>query len=158
SLYGPFLDHAAASPTELPAGLVAVGIGSERWSPVLIDRHVAVLPGASLVNEYGPTEACVCSSCARVYDPATGRVAPLTIRHPNPPAGYHLLDPDGNLTEDQRGELAITGPGLALGYLNRPDLTVQRFITLPDGQRAYRTGDLAERSEAGDYIFAGRAD
>jgi len=156
SLYGPFLDHAATAP---PTGLLAVGIGSERWSPVLIDRHAALLPGASLVNEYGPTEACVCSSYARVYDPTTRQVAPLTIGRPIPRTGYHLLDPDGNPADDtRRGELAITGPALALGYLNRPGLTAARFITLPGGERAYRTGDLAEQVDTGEYVFGGRAD
>ncbi|MFI7025178.1 amino acid adenylation domain-containing protein [Micromonospora sp. NPDC049900] len=154
SLYGVFLDRAAHQP---PPSLVAVGIGSERWSPVLIDRHARVLPTVSLVNEYGPTEATVCSSYALLYDGPDARSAPMSIGFPGRNTAYLLLDPDGQPTAGP-GELAITGANLALGYLNNPGLTVQRFVTLPAGERAYLTGDLAERNPDGTFVFLGRAD
>ncbi|MEV4826833.1 amino acid adenylation domain-containing protein [Micromonospora sp. NPDC049257] len=154
SLYGAFLDRAAHRP---PASLVAVGIGSERWSPVLIERHARVLPAVSLVNEYGPTEATVCSSYALLYDGPHARSAPMSIGRPVRNTGYLLLDSDRNLATGA-GELAITGTNLALGYLNNPGLTAQRFVTLASGERAYLTGDLAERDPAGDFVFLGRAD
>ncbi|MFI0792996.1 amino acid adenylation domain-containing protein [Micromonospora rubida] len=154
SLYGAFLDRAALRP---PTSLVAVGIGSERWSPVLIERHARVLPPTSLVNEYGPTEATVCSSYALLYDGPHGRSAPMSIGLPVRNTDYLLLDSDRNLATGA-GELAITGTNLALGYLNNPELTAQRFVTLASGQRAYLTGDLAERDPAGDFVFLGRAD
>jgi amino acid adenylation domain-containing protein len=153
SLYGVFLDRAAAAP---PTCLTAVGIGSERWSPVLIGRHAALLPGVSLVNEYGPTEACVCSSYALLYDADTGEQAPMSIGRPVRDTGYLLLDGDGQPT-DGSGELAITGANLALGYLERPELTAQRFVTI-GAERAYRTGDLVEQDADGNFVFLERAD
>ncbi|MET7951055.1 amino acid adenylation domain-containing protein [Micromonospora sp. NPDC005324] len=154
SLYGVFLDRAAERP---PSTLQAVGIGSERWSPALIGRHAALLPGTSLVNEFGPAEACVCSSYGLVYDAATGQQSPMSIGLPVRNTGYLLLDDAGDIAV-RSGELAITGANLALGYLNNPALTAQRFVTLVTGERAYLTGDLAERSPAGDFRFLGRAD
>jgi amino acid adenylation domain-containing protein len=152
SLYGVFLDRIAAQP---PASLTAVGIGSERWSPALIDRHAAVVPGVSLVNEYGPTETCVCSSYAVLYDADSGRRSPMSIGTPIRNTGYLILDIDGRPARS--GELVITGANLATGYLNRAQLTEQRFITI-DGERGYRTGDLVEQAPDGTFVFLGRAD
>ncbi|MDG4795133.1 non-ribosomal peptide synthetase [Micromonospora sp. WMMD1082] len=155
SLYAPFLQRAAAAP---PTGLVAVMIGSERWSEVLIDRHAQLLPATSLYNEYGPTEACVWSSYAHVYDGQTGRRAPLTLGQPIINTGYLVLDDAGNpVRSGDQGELCITGSNLALGYLHQPELTAQRFVQI-DGQRAYRTGDLVEVTDSGECVFLGRVD
>jgi amino acid adenylation domain-containing protein len=156
SLYAPFLDRASLAP---PTGLKHVMIGSERWPSVLIGRHAGLLPGTSLHNEYGPTEACVWSSYACVYDGETRRQAPMTLGTPILNTGYLVLDERGApVTAGGRGELNITGANLATGYLHNPDLTAQRFIFLPDGTRAYRTGDLVEVTGDGGYVFAGRAD
>ncbi|WP_430789149.1 amino acid adenylation domain-containing protein [Actinoplanes sp. G11-F43] len=152
SLYGAFLDRIAAQP---PASLTTVGIGSERWSPALIDRHAAAVPGVSLVNEYGPTEACVCSSYAVVYDRDTGQRAPMSIGTPVRNTGYRILDADGRPARS--GELVITGANLAIGYFRRDHLTAQRFVTV-DGERGYRTGDLVEQAPDGTFVFLGRAD
>jgi amino acid adenylation domain-containing protein len=152
SLYGAFLGRIAAQP---PASLTAVGIGSERWSPALIDRHAAAVPGVSLVNEYGPTEACVCSSYAVVYDSDTRHRAPMSIGTPVRNTGYRILDADGRPARS--GELVITGANLATGYLNRDELTEQRFITV-GGERGYRTGDLVEQAPGETFVFLGRAD
>ncbi|MFR9753861.1 amino acid adenylation domain-containing protein [Nocardia sp. 004] len=158
SLYPAFLERVSADP---PMALTAVMIGSERWSEVLIDRHARVLSHASLYNEYGPTEACVWASYAQVYCADTGSRFPLTIGEPLLNTGYHLLDADGTVLEPSPGlvgELAITGPNIAIGYLARPELTADRFIELPDGTPAYRTGDLVEYTEPGRYVFRGRGD
>lgn len=152
SLYGILLDRVV----EQPATLRAVGIGGERWDPAVIDRHAHLLPHTSLVNEFGPTEACVSSSYGLVYDAATGQQAPMSIGRPVRNTGYLLLDDSGRPATGA-GELAITGASLALGYLNRPDLTVARFVDV-DGERAYRTGDLARQDESGNYVFLERAD
>ncbi|GIJ12733.1 non-ribosomal peptide synthetase [Micromonospora andamanensis] len=155
SLYAPFLQRAAAAP---PTGLVAVMIGSERWSEVLIDRHAELLPSTSLYNEYGPTEACVWSSGAHVYDGQTGRRAPLTLGRPIINTDYLVLDDAGNpVRSGGRGQLCITGSNLALGYLHQPELTAQRFVQV-DGQRAYLTGDLVEVTDSGECVFLGRID
>ncbi|WP_030160178.1 non-ribosomal peptide synthetase [Streptomyces sp. NRRL S-244] len=153
SLYSVFLDRAASRP---PTSLKAVGIGSERWSPAVIERHARLLPDTSLFNEFGPTEACVVSSYGRVYDAETGQRTPMAIGRPVRNTGYLLLDADGRPTTGT-GELVITGANLALGYLNRPELTAERFVTV-DGERAYRTGDLVQQDASGDFVFLERAD
>ncbi|MFI5668039.1 amino acid adenylation domain-containing protein [Streptomyces sp. NPDC051704] len=153
SLYSVFLDRAASRP---PTSLKAVGIGSERWSPAVIERHARLLPDTTLFNEFGPTEACVVSSYGRVYDGGTGQLMPLTIGRPVRNTGYLLLDADGRPTTGT-GELVITGANLALGYLNRPELTAERFVTVA-GERAYRTGDLVRQDPSGDFAFLERAD
>jgi amino acid adenylation domain-containing protein len=155
ALYPAFLDRAAV--TGPLAALECVMVGSEAWSGATADRHAAVLPGADLYNEYGPSEACVQTSSGHVYARQSGRRAPMTIGRPAPGTGYQLLGPDGAPVADgEAGELYITGPQLAIGYLGQPELTAERFITLPGG-RAYRTGDLARLTPDG-YVFAGRAD
>ncbi|WP_280404554.1 non-ribosomal peptide synthetase [Nocardia brasiliensis] len=158
SLYPVFLERVSTDP---PPALTAVMIGSERWSEVLIGRHARFLGQACLYNEYGPTEACVWSSYAQVYHADTGSRSPLTIGEPLLGTGYHLLDADGSVVEPAPGvvgELAITGPNIAVGYLARPELTAERFIELPDGTPAFRTGDLVEYTESGQYVFRGRGD
>ncbi|MFJ1767893.1 amino acid adenylation domain-containing protein [Amycolatopsis sp. NPDC088138] len=156
SLYAPFLDRAALDP---PASLEHIMIGSERWSSVLIGRHAELLPGASLYNEYGPSEACVWSSYARVYDSATGEPAPLTLGKPILNTGYRVLTESGEpVVAGGRGELLISGRNLALGYLHRPELTAERFVRQAGGERAYRTGDVVEVTRDGEHVFAGRID
>lgn len=75
---------------------------------------------------------------------------------------FHLLDADGLPVEDgEIGELFIGGPSIAKGYLDRPELTAERFRRDPfanDGSRMYRSGDLAQRMPDGRYRFVGRAD
>ena len=108
-----------------------------------------------VLNVYGPTEATIAATwadSARGDDVATiGRAAP----------GYevHVLDEDGApVRAGATGELYIGGPGVARGYRNRPDLTAQRFPTLPSGERVYRTGDLVTVRADGLLEFAGRRD
>jgi amino acid adenylation domain-containing protein len=156
SVYPALLDRAAADP---PRGLRAVMIGSEPWNESLIDRHAAIVAWASLFNEYGPTEATVWSSYARVYDSETGHRAPLTLGEPITNTGWQVRDSDGRpVSGSGLGELYLTGANLATGYLHRPDLTGQRFVELDPGVRAYRTGDLVRVTEDGGYVFVGRAD
>jgi acyl carrier protein len=55
------------------------------------------------------------------------------------------------------GELCVAGAGVSLGYLNRPELTAERFITI-EGERIYRSGDLARRRKDGELVYLGRRD
>ncbi|WP_410631241.1 amino acid adenylation domain-containing protein [Amycolatopsis sp. cmx-4-83] len=156
SLYGVLLEYLAEAP---PATLRSVSVGGERWSDALVERHAAVLPGAALHNEYGPSEATVWCSQAKVYDPATGKTGPLTIGKPITGTNFVLDAPDGGpVPAGTPAELLVTGANLALGYLGRPELTARRFVTLASGERAYRTGDLVRRTTDGDHVFDGRVD
>ncbi|MFJ8752105.1 amino acid adenylation domain-containing protein [Streptomyces sp. NPDC102441] len=156
SLYPAFLDYAGAEPLD---ALRRVMIGSDRWSEEVVDRHVRALPDVSLHNEYGPSETAVWTSQACVWNGTARQRVPLTIGRPVTGTQYLLCTGKGALQASTGpGELYITGAQLALGYLNAPELTARSFVNLQDGQRAYRTGDLAALTAEGDYVFAGRVD
>jgi amino acid adenylation domain-containing protein len=112
-----------------------------------------------LLNVYGPTETTVWSTSADLPHP----VDRITIGRPIANTRVYLYDhrlqpvPIG-----VPGELYIGGAGLALGYLDQPDLTTERFIPdplgPPGGARLYRTGDLAMWLPDGSIEFRGRVD
>ncbi|MFC5218986.1 non-ribosomal peptide synthetase, partial [Streptomyces coerulescens] len=109
---------------------------------------------------YGVTEATV-NSTVWPYDPGwDAAVAPIGIEDPGTEA--LLLDASLRPVEPgQSGELYLAGDGLARGYLDRPDLTAQRFVANPfgaPGSRMYRTGDRAVRHPDGVLEFLGRVD
>ncbi|MFF4244892.1 amino acid adenylation domain-containing protein [Streptomyces sp. NPDC001822] len=95
----------------------------------------------ALWNAYGPTETTVYSTIGRVDATATGHVVP--IGGPIAGTNVHVVDRWGRAAlPGSVGELWIEGAGVALGYLDRPELTAERFVTGPGGERCYRTGDL----------------
>ncbi len=105
-------------------------------------------------NVYGPTE---CSVLTTAY-PASGGTDGKIIGRPL--MGYELLIVDRNLRpvpQGVSGELIILGDGVGRGYLNRPELNAEKFITI-DGKKAYRTGDQARYMTDGNVEFLGRMD
>lgn len=103
---------------------------------------------------YGPTECSVLTT----YYRAEGDIDGTLIGKPL--SGYGLRITDSAMRElpaGVPGELVILGKGVGLGYLNRPDMNREKFITL-DGERAYRTGDLCRLTPEGDINFLGRMD
>ena len=112
---------------------------------------------AELWNLYGPTEATIWSTVHRV-ETGTG---PIPIGHPIANTQVYILDDELQpVAAGEPGELYIGGSGLALGYLNRPELTEERFVAHPSeqGQRLYRTGDLAKYRPDGTLEHLGRVD
>src|SRR5262249_2420937 len=108
----------------------------------------------------GPTETTIWSTLCRVERTASNSVP---IGRPVANTQIYILDSDGNLVpEGVAGELYIGGLGLAQGYLNRPELTKERFVTNPfvevSGARIYRTGDLARWRSDGVIEYLGRTD
>ncbi|WP_020699829.1 non-ribosomal peptide synthase/polyketide synthase [Streptomyces sp. AA1529] len=138
--------------------LETVVAGGEVCPPELAARWSA---GRRMLNAYGPTEATVCVSTHTVTDgePSSGGVVPIG----RPVADTRLFVLDAGLRPVPAGvpgELYVSGPGLARGYLDRAGLTAERFVASPfePGGRMYRTGDLARWSTDGRLEFAGRAD
>ncbi|QKW26034.1 non-ribosomal peptide synthase/polyketide synthase [Streptomyces seoulensis] len=136
--------------------LAVVGFGGEAVPESLWTR-LAALPDTEAVNLYGPTEATVDALVGRVRDsdrPVVGR----PVHHGR---AYVLDTALRPVPPGVTGELYLSGPGLARGYLGRPDLTAERFVADPygaPGHRMYRTGDLARWREDGLLEFAGRTD
>jgi amino acid adenylation domain-containing protein len=113
-----------------------------------------------LVNAYGPTETTVWAS-AFVCGAETGGTAP--IGRPIENTRIYLLDSRLEpVPVGVTGEIYIGGPGIARGYLHRPDLTAERFIPDPfghvPGARLYKTGDLGRWLPDGSIDYLGRND
>lgn len=150
-----------------------INLGGEMCPESLVARWASRDGGGhrQMFNTYGPTEATVSASLAELK---AGE--PVTIGTPLPNYGLvvvRVIEADSfpagtapalvGLPQGEVGELCITGPGVAAGYLGRPDLTAEKFLANPWAQgphdtRLYRTGDLARIDEHGQIHCLGRAD
>ncbi|GHC45190.1 non-ribosomal peptide synthetase [Streptomyces cinnamoneus] len=114
-----------------------------------------------LVNMYGITETTV-HVTYRPVRAADTRAPGSMIGEPIPDLGLYLIDDLGRpVPLGTPGEIAVTGGGVALGYLNRPEENAKRFVELDLGHgttRAYRSGDLARRLPGGEVEYLGRGD
>ncbi|MEV5840822.1 non-ribosomal peptide synthase/polyketide synthase [Streptomyces sp. NPDC051985] len=136
--------------------LAVVGFGGEAVPESLWNR-LAALPDTEAFNLYGPTETTVDALVGRVRDSAR----PVVGRPVHHSRAYVLDTALRPVPPGVTGELYLSGPGLARGYLGRPELTAERFVADPfgvPGARMYRTGDLARWTEDGLLEFAGRTD
>lgn len=153
---------AQLAPEQL-AGLTRVFvIGGENLLAEKLASWRNFAPQTRLINEYGPTETVVgcCVHEVRPEDPRTGSVI---IGRPIANTQLYVLDqslrpaPTGEV-----GELYIGGAGVGRGYLNRPELTAERFLDDPfsgvPGACLYKSGDLARYRADGALEFLGRAD
>jgi len=145
------------------AGLRFVGVGGERLSPPHVARFLGRHPDIALTNIYGPVESTALVTAHRITPADLGaredRDVPLG--RPVTASTVHVLVGDRPAELGETGELCLSGEGLALGYLDAPELTAQRFVLLPlDGTptRVYRTGDLGRLDTDGVAHFLGRDD
>jgi len=131
------------------------------WIPVTLPKAIrGIFPRAEVLALGGATEAAIWSNAypVRDVDPAWKSIP---YGRPIQNARYHILDRRMHPTPvGVAGDLYIGGVCLADGYLNRPELTAERFIPDPfqPGERLYRTGDLARYFDDGTIEFLGRAD
>ncbi|WP_328666070.1 non-ribosomal peptide synthetase [Streptomyces sp. NBC_00322] len=141
-----------------PAGIRALHLGGENLTTATsLWARASFGPDCLIVNIYGPTEATVACTVAVVGDDASRASTPIGV--PVHRTSVAVLDEQRQEVGDgELGELYVTGVQLARGYLGRPDLTADRFLYLPDGRRAYRTGDLVQRLPDGQLEYAGRID
>lgn len=145
----------AASDAKELESLRAVIVGGEACPPELARLHHERVPGATLHNEYGPTETTIYSTVHRVDPPIDG---PIPIGRPIANAHCLVAEPTGEpLPLDVPGELWIGGPGVALGYVDRPDMEAERFVER-EGERFYRTGDRVHLGRDGLLHISGRLD
>lgn len=156
-----FHELAARRPQAL-AGVREVLTGGDVLSPAAVRQVMQMHPELTVVHMYGPTECTVYTLAHRIANaPANDEPLPLG----QPVADARLLVLDTNLqpvAEGEEGELCVGGAGLALDYLNRPELTAAAFVQLPDAQGRvqtwYRTGDRVQRGADGALRFRGRVD
>lgn len=111
-----------------------------------------------IYNTYGPSETTVCATYFRIDDAESLDDGTFPIGHAVKGVEVAVLDdrlqevPDG-----QTGEICITGQGVSRGYLGNPP-EQENFVTLPDGRRLYRSGDLGYRLPDGNLAFLRRKD
>jgi natural product biosynthesis luciferase-like monooxygenase protein len=140
------------------ASIKHIMIGGEAF-PIALARDLAsVMPNGTITNMYGPTETTIWSSTQRVAPP----IDSIPIGRPIANTQLYVLDDRKRpVPVGVPGELYIGGDGVVRGYLNRAELTSERFVEDPfraQGARMYRTGDLARFREDGIVDFLGRAD
>lgn len=156
SLYEAMLRDVAAATLQPLRVVVSAG---ESLPVTLVRRHYERLDGATLYNEYGPTEATVWSTVYCTTGTELGGRVP--IGKPIAGAAVYLLDEEMSpVPVGVVGEIVIGGAGLARGYLNLPELTSVKFLPNPfmPGARLYKTGDLGLIRQDGNIEYVGRAD
>jgi iturin family lipopeptide synthetase A len=136
--------------------------GGEAVDPHWVREVLAKGPPQRLLHVYGPTESTTFASYHLVED-ISSRASTIPIGRPLSNTQMYLLDRNLHLAPvSMPGELYISGAGLAVGYLNQPALTAERFIPHPfskvPGARLYKTGDVARYATDGAIEFMGRID
>ncbi|MCP4216025.1 MAG: AMP-binding protein, partial [bacterium] len=146
--------------------LKVVTLAGDKLLPAVLEKSKQKIKGLEIAQEYGVSEASVMSTIQRHQE----KDALLKIGTPIWNTGIYILDErDGLKPIGVPGELCISGAGVAPGYLNRPELTAERFAnnlpisSSPEGNfqvpgRLYRTGDLARWLPDGSIQFIGRSD
>jgi len=152
----------AESPESL-TGVQELLAGGEALSPSFIRLAQKHLPETQLINGYGPTENTTVTCCYRIPRPLAEHMTSVPIGKPIANTQVYILDshnqpvPIGIL-----GELCTGGDGLAREYINRPDLTAEKFIPDPfstdSTKKLYKTGDRVRWLPDGTIEFVERVD
>ncbi|KMQ64607.1 hypothetical protein ACM46_10170 [Chryseobacterium angstadtii] len=135
--------------------------GGEVLNPVMLKDWQSKYPSVIMMNGYGPTETTVFASKFKITNDSLSASATLPIGKPISDTYIYILDSNENLVPiGVSGELYISGSGLARGYLNRADLTAEKFVDNPfvAGAKMYRTGDLGRWLPDGNIEYLGRID
>ena len=143
------------------AGLRTILVGGEKLS----ERHIAKLrskyPSLAIINGYGPTENTTFSLTYRISEILMSQSIPIGTPLDHRTA-YVLNQHQQLCGVGVVGELFVGGAGVGRGYLNQPELTVEKFLLDPfseePGARMYRTGDLARCLLDGNIEYHGRID
>jgi len=159
SLFNSMIDDAP----EIFTGVRQLLIGGESLSPSHVRKALATLPDTHIINGYGPTESTTFACCYAIDHLLPEDVRSIPIGHPISNTQVYVLDKNLQpVPIGIPGELYIGGPGLARGYLRRPDITAERFLPHPFskkiGARLYKTGDLVRYRADSTIEFLGRLD
>ena len=159
SLYQVVLEESI--PGQL-ASLNTVIVAGEACHLSLVALHYEQQPQTDLYNEYGPTEGTVWSHAYRFPTDFVGPTVPIGTAIPNV-QGFVLDRNQQLLPVGVPGELVLAGAGISAGYLNQPELTAEKFISIPglgftESAKLYRTGDLVRWRPDGNLDFLGRVD
>jgi amino acid adenylation domain-containing protein len=158
SLFNTVIDEAPEALSEVRQLL----IGGEALSLRHVRRALEQLPHTQIINGYGPTESTTFTCSYAVPRQLDEAIRSVPIGRPISNTRVYILD--ARLQPVPVGvpaELYIGGDGLARAYLNRPELTAERFIADPfgeSGDRLYKTGDLVRYGPDGIIEFLGRLD
>ncbi len=172
-----FFSSIVSTGKEMPS-LELLHLGGENLTGSLVARISELVPGnCRIYNGYGPTEATINCSIFSITTEQRGTIEEMEsipIGKPSANNGIYILDKYHRLQPvGVAGELCVSGEGLAEGYLNRPELTADKFLELQDnipggtGKQGglalllgwlYRTGDLARWLPDGNIEFLGRID
>lgn len=152
--------HGSLSPGRLP-NLREVIFAGEVFPTKHLRQFMALVPSARFTNLYGPTETNVCTYYS-VPPLPEGQTQPIPIGRAIENVEVFALTEDGRrAAPGEVGELYVRGSTTSYGYWGDPERTARAFVTNPLGptlDQAYRTGDLVQETEDGDYMFLGRRD
>ncbi|PZE20567.1 non-ribosomal peptide synthetase [Paenibacillus xerothermodurans] len=157
-LTSPLFNQLAQENAAMFAYMRDLIIGGDALTPRYVNQVRHACPGLTLWNGYGPTENTTFSTCFRIDEDYAEHI-PIGRPIGNSTAyivnAYNQPQPIG-----VPGELCVGGDGVARGYSNRPDLTLEKFVADPfaPGKTMYRTGDLARWLPNGSIEFMGRID
>jgi len=135
--------------------------GGEELGIKLAKRFLKTTEGVRLVNIYGPTETTIYVTRYTVGNESRSEGMSIPIGRLVQNVKAYILDRNNSLQPiGAAGELCIGGDGLSAGYLNKPELTAEKFVANPfiQGEKLYRTGDLARWLPDGNIEYLGRID
>ncbi len=142
---------------ELLENFKYITVAGEGFSIELVKKHFEILPNVDLYNEYGPTENSVCTTVYKFNKDDNF----VYIGRPISNCKCYILSESHQLQPyNTRGELYVSGPGLARGYIGIKDLNETRFIPNPfeKGKLMYKTGDIVSINKDGLMTFYERVD
>jgi amino acid adenylation domain-containing protein len=158
ALFHQMVEHDAASLASVRQLLA----GGDVLQPRQVQKMIRQLSGHRLINGYGPTENTTFTCCYEM-SAASRLEGAIPIGRPIANTQVYILDQQMRpVPVGVVGELYVGGRGLARDYLNRPDLTAEKFVPHPfsnrAGERLYRTGDSVRYLPDGNVEFLGRTD
>ena len=145
------------------SGIKQLLIGGEALSVAHVQKALVSLPSTQIINGYGPTESTTFTCCYPIPRITETPLESIPIGRPISNTQVYILDEYLHpLPIGVTGELYLGGDGLASGYLNRPELTAEKFIPNPfsddPNSKLYKTGDLARYLPDGNIEYLGRID